>query len=234
MGRQHRRGSCAEENAGWEDRLRAKAVAGSVAGIGAGLVLSATRHRPVLSTTALTGINVAVASGVFGLFQETFRMLTCRDSPLNSVFAGGCAGYLLGFIQHGRGKGPPVASFTFAALGGVCHHLDDRGFNPAPAVRGLLESLDLIDGGCRPAENQSRQGDDGGLKWFERWLPIRKLTEEEYDNVKRQQELKEAYGTGCIDPEYYNAEISKLQHQAAMMKHRRNLTETENERTGKV
>ena len=214
-----RRGTCKEEIAGWEDRVKGKAAAGGIGGLAGGLVLSAVKNLPVFRTAILTASNVAIAGGLFGTFQETFRMLTCQDSPLNSVYAGGFAGYLLGLVQHGPGRGPPVSAFTFAVLGGMCHVLDDRGIRAAPAARAVLESLDLIevkDGGV-----SAGSADDGeALKWFERWLPIRQLTDEEYENVKKQQALKEAYGMGEIEHADYKAEMEALQLEAAVRKFR--------------
>ena len=205
--------------------MKAKAAAGSAVGLMAGLFLSMVQHRPVMSTSFFTMLNTGTAAGVFGGFQESFRMLTCKDSPVNSAFAGGCAGYLLGLLQHGRGRGPPVAAVTFATLGSLCHYLDDRGIRASSMTRGALEALDLLEpDGDR---KNSTADDPNEEKWFERWLPIRKLTEEEYVNVTAQHELKDAYGTGQISTEEYQEKMEKLVFEAAMIKHRRRLSEQE-------
>jgi hypothetical protein len=223
-----RSGVCLEEAAGWEDRVKLKAISGSAVGAFAGLVLSVVRHRPVMSTTLFTALSTGTATCVFGGFQEGFRMLTCKESPVNSVFAGCCAGYMLGLLQHGRGKGPPVAAATFAALGGLCHHLDDRGISASDMARSVLQALDLLDpvGGDDSASVVAAD-DDGDAKWFERWLPIRKLTEEEFVNVTAQHEVKDAYGTGKISTEDFHAKMEKLLFEAAMIKHQRRLSEQE-------
>lgn len=215
-----------EEVAGWEGRVKGKAAAGAACGIVGGLVLSAVRHRPPLSTTLHTGVNVAIASGLFASLQEAFRMATCQDSILNSIYAGGCSGYLLGLLQHGRGKGPAVSSFVFASLGGLCHFLDDRGVRVGPAARSVLETLDLMEKNPDQGAGASGSGQESEMKWFERWLPIRKLTEEEYENVQKQQELKESYAAGKIELQAYQAALGELQIEAAIRKQKQMFHDT--------
>eukprot|EP00951_Prasinocladus_malaysianus_P020101 scaffold163961_cov44-Prasinocladus_malaysianus.AAC.2 len=89
-----RRGSCIDEIVGWEGRAARKAAAGAVLGAFAGMVACA--FRPSLGTAGsaamYTAASSAVALGAYSCTQEAFRALTCQDSPMNSLFAGGITG----------------------------------------------------------------------------------------------------------------------------------------------
>eukprot|EP00873_Tetraselmis_striata_P036903 jgi/Tetstr1/457167/TSEL_043817.t1 len=213
-----RRGACVEENAGWERRILGRAAAGGVLGAFTGTWLALSRRQPLLATSFATSTNVALAASLYGVCQETLRVLTCQDGPVNSVFAGGLAGYALGMVQHGRGKGPAVGAAIFATAGGVCHALDARGFGVGSVGESALRAVALVE--ARPPA--STPGDeDGEMPWYERWLPIRKLDPDEYDNHHQQQELKNAYGTGQIGHQEYQARMADLQMDAFMRKQER-------------
>lgn len=209
-----RRGACIEENAGWERRIGGKVLAGVVVGIGAGAWLAVFRHRPLLRTAAATSASVAVTASLYGASQETLRVLTCQDGPVNSVFAGGISGWALGLAHHGPGRGPKAGALLFASAGALCHTLDARGLNFGAFAQWAASSTGLIE---RPATDSEDPGTTAD-PWYVAWLPIRKLDPDEYDNFHAQQELKNSYGTGEIEQGEYEARLSQLQVEAFMRK----------------
>lgn len=208
-----------EENAGWERRLAGRAAAGGLVGGAAGTWLAVARRTPLGATAGATACNATLAAVLYGAVVEALRVATCQDGPLNSVVAGGLAGYALGLAQHGPGRGPRAGSVFFAIAGGMCHAADARGISVGRAAEAALRAVSLLDGPTGGTDDANAA--NGVAPWYERWLPIRKLDAAEYDNHRQQAELKNAYGTGQLDPEEYRARMAQLQMEAFMRKRSR-------------
>jgi len=200
---------------GWERRVGGRCILGGVLGGVSGVLYATLSCRPKLSTAALVGANFAISSGLYSSLQESFRMMTCQESPMNSIFAGGCAGYLLGLAQYGKSRLPVAAACGFALLGGLTHCLDDAGFGAKRGFSKLLQTFDLIE---KDAISDPDVVASEAPPWFERWLPLRKLTDEEYAIVKKQQDLKDAYGVGDIDTEEFHSAMTEAMIESALLK----------------
>ena len=148
--------------------------------------------------------------------QEAVRALRCQDSPLNSTIGGAATGALL-FASHGAA--PARGAAICGALGAAGHWAVDqinleRNFRSFLVAWGLLDEAALIKRRKTPTRTPSSAidpgksgrgaiieeaavGDDDDDKRPGLWqrmrpyFPIKKLTDEEWEEHERKSKLKE-------------------------------------------
>ncbi|KAK9846616.1 hypothetical protein WJX81_007679 [Elliptochloris bilobata] len=169
--------------AGWPDRILSKTGWAASAGAVAGAVMSILHHKPTLPHAAGTAVSCGVAMSLFSVLQEAVRALRCEAGPANSVVAGAASSYLLVSTYRGRRAAVPVAVWCGAGAG-LLHFAGDR-IDASARLRCTLVWLNLLD----DAELRERMKHSHGgrrpntqveLGW-RRWLPIRHLTDEEWE-----------------------------------------------------
>lgn len=151
---------------------------------------------------------MGAVAGVDAAVQEGTRRVRRRDDPVNSALGGAAAGALL-FASHGAAA--PRGAVICAAIGAAAHWTSDA-LSWDRATRGTLISMGLLDPTALPARplphKMSTEGntsvDDGDkldAKTEERvgfwekirpYLPIRKMTDAEYDEHVKKKAREEA------------------------------------------
>ncbi|BDA42085.1 hypothetical protein COCOBI_02-8860 [Coccomyxa sp. Obi] len=188
--------------AGWQQRLASKVLLAAGLGSAAGAVLAILERKPMLPHIRGTAASAAICLSFFGVLQEGMRIMRCHDSSINSIVAGGAASYILVSLQSGRQKAVPAALYCSLGAGGL-HWLTQR-YDWGTFTRRMLVRVDLLDDEELQREmNQPKlpyapemkrdmerpklpyaPGKKEDLGW-RKHLPIRKLTEEEWEEYQR-------------------------------------------------
>ncbi|CAD7696316.1 unnamed protein product, partial [Ostreobium quekettii] len=177
---------------GWQERVVTKTAWAGVGGATLGAWLSVLRNGSTTTYILGTGGSFLMAMACFTALQESVRFLRCEDSPVNSWLAGTGAGYALTAAHQGRTKGV-LGGCLWGVAAATCHVLSDR-WDPGTRFKRTLASLDLLDIPQDQLSHQlegsklSEEADGGWLSGWQQWMPIQKMTDEEY---KRYRDRKE-------------------------------------------
>lgn len=172
---------------GWQQRLTSKVLLAAGLGSAAGAVLAILERKPMLPHIRATAASAAICLGFFGVLQESMQIVRCHDSSINSIVAGGAASYILVSLQSGRQKAVPAALYCSLGAGGL--HLLSQRYDWGAFTRRTLVRVDLLDDEELKREMERPKlpyspGKKEDLGW-RRHLPIRKLTEEEWEEYQR-------------------------------------------------
>ncbi|KAL6774537.1 hypothetical protein ACKKBG_A25365 [Auxenochlorella protothecoides x Auxenochlorella symbiontica] len=127
--------------AGWQDRLRDKAVLAGISGLSVGTVVAIAKGHPVLRFAAQSTLSFVLLGTLYGGVQEACRLVRCHDSPVNSAFAGAAAGSL---IHRANGRHPLHGALAYGAIAAAAHAAS-AAWRPDETLRDVLVRIDLLD-----------------------------------------------------------------------------------------
>eukprot|EP00884_Botryococcus_braunii_P003322 jgi/Botrbrau1/12991/Bobra.384_1s0016.2 len=191
-----------EASVGWSNRFLQKVSVAGGAGTGAGLLLASLSGAPAARFAVTTAASFSIVMAIFSGVQESVRFLQCQDNVVNSMLGGGVAAFAATRIHGGN----PAMARSVALYGGLLgaggHWWADRHPN---WLRGLLYRLDLLDDDGTIGKRNVPPEPTGPIaledlppdslmlpqeqrKGWKRWLPIRKLTPEEAQERRGQEQ----------------------------------------------
>mmetsp|Transcript_11375 Transcript_11375/g.34186 ORF Transcript_11375/g.34186 Transcript_11375/m.34186 type:complete len:230 (-) Transcript_11375:405-1094(-) len=174
-----------EVSQGWQRRIAAKMAAAGITGATMGSIIGMLRQAPPVQYAVGTAASCAFCMSFFSVVQETARRGRCRGDPWNSALAGATAGtVLVGIHQGSRSKG--VSAGLYCALAAAAVHAVDDRFHMTMWLRPVPEAERIAaEAAAAAAAAERRASDEAHVpSWWERILPIRKMSDQEWDDYQ--------------------------------------------------
>lgn len=174
---------------GWEKRIGAKTAVAGAAGTLTGSVLAILRQASLMQYSIGMGASMAFCIGVYGSLVEVMRRLRCKDDTLNSIVAGSAAAYTLVGIHQGDRRKATAAAIYCGAAAGLAHAADSYF-----GVSQMLRPQTQAEAAAAAAAEQRAAEPYRGLQegevppWWERWLPIRRMSEDEWQQHQHEKQ----------------------------------------------
>ncbi|KFM29117.1 hypothetical protein F751_5473 [Auxenochlorella protothecoides] len=171
--------------AGWQDRLRDKAVLAGISGLSVGTVAAIAKGHPVVRFAAQSTLSFVLLGTLYGGVQEACRLVRCHDSPVNSAFAGAAAGSL---IHRANGRHPLHGALAYGAIA-TAAHAASAAWRPDETLRDVLRAQ-------RDSELAAREAREAetGPGWLRRLgdaIGMRRMSEAEWAEYTAAQDEKQ-------------------------------------------